>query len=84
MKTNVKSIAENYTEFHKSIIVPFNKTSMTIPPILYYAIATKFADPNEYFKQLTNNTKNEILQNGIPCFVIINSSGIKIHELEYW
>lgn len=83
MKTNLKTIAENYTEFHKSITIPFNKTSMTIPPILYYAISTKFADPNEYFKQLSNNVKDEILQKGVSKETLVGKLSTKVQELAW-
>lgn len=64
MITTIEKMATSVDEFHPYILVPFDKTSMTIPAILFYAIATKYESPREFFKLTATHVKSEILASG--------------------
>lgn len=65
MSTTIKEMAQNVTEFHKAMVIPFEDTTMTIPPILFHSIAVKKDDARRYFKDIASDIKNKILSDGV-------------------
>lgn len=65
MTTTIKEMAQNVTEFHKAMVIPFEDTTMTIPPILFHSIAAKKDDARRYFKNIATDLKHKILSEGV-------------------
>ena len=65
MSTTIKEMAQNVTEFHKAMVIPFEDTTMTIPPILFHSIAVKKDDARKYFKNIATDIKHSIISEGL-------------------
>lgn len=65
MTTTIKDMAQNVTEFHKAMVIPFEDTTMTIPPILFHSISVKKDDTRKYFKNIAKDIKQRIIEEGV-------------------
>jgi len=65
VSATIKDMAQNVTEFHKAMVIPFEDTTMTIPPILFHSIAVKKDDPRKYFKGIASEIKQKIISEGV-------------------
>lgn len=81
--TTIEQLSKNLTEFHDYVLVPFNKTSMTIPRILYYAIATKYENPRAYFKETATRIKQDILNTGVSKTALQGKLSRKVQEIAW-
>tara|TARA_B100001245_G_C22785315_1_gene379036 strand:+ start:202 stop:840 length:639 start_codon:yes stop_codon:yes gene_type:complete len=57
----IEKMSKELTSFHPYVLVPFDRTSMTVPQILFSSISVKIGDPKPYFKKLSSRVKSDIL-----------------------
>jgi hypothetical protein len=81
--TTIEKLAKNVSEFHPYVLIPFSKTSMTIPAVLFYSIATKHQNPRNYFKETAFRIKNEILLAGIDSDQLVGKLSRKVQEVSW-
>ena len=83
-KTNetltINTMSSNLNDFHPYVLIPFDKTSMTIPAILYYAISAKVDNPRVYFKELSSKIKKDILEMGVSETELQGKLSRKVQE----
>ncbi len=80
MSTTIKEMAQNVTEFHKAMVIPFENTTMTIPPILFHSIAVKKDDARRYFKDVASDIKSKILSEGVAENDLRGKLSTKVQE----
>ena len=59
--TTIEKMSKELTSFHPYVLIPFDRTSMTVPQILFNSISVKVGDPKPYFKKLSSRVKSDIL-----------------------
>lgn len=78
--STIKEMAQNVTEFHKAMVIPFEDTTMTIPPILFHSIAAKKDDARKYFKNIATDIKHKILSEGLAESELRGKLSTKVQE----
>jgi hypothetical protein len=79
----INSLSTNLNDFHPYVLIPFDKTSMTIPAILFYAVASKIENPRAYFKELASTVKREILEAGVSFDALQGKLSGKVQEFAW-
>jgi hypothetical protein len=81
--TTINQLAKDYKTFHPYITIPYKKTSMTIPAILFLAISTKRCDARKYFSDTATQVKDSILSSGIPASKLVGKLSTKVQEIAW-
>lgn len=63
----IESMSRNLTGFHPYMLCTYDKTSMTVPSILYYSLSLKVGNPRSYFKNLASRVKSDILKEKVSA-----------------
>jgi hypothetical protein len=83
MTTSIKKLSGDLARFHAFETIPFQKTSMTVPTILLYSIATKHDDAVEYFKSISAAIKKRILAKGVTEKELHGKLSRKVQEFAW-
>jgi hypothetical protein len=62
----IETMSRSLTDFHPYMLFTYDKTSMTIPSILYHSLSIKVGNPRIYIKKMASQIKADILSKNVP------------------